>query len=296
MIDRLEFLLGEAFTALRRNLLMTFAAISTAAVALFLLGSLAYVYSRVNSYATEVSTKFEMRAWMKVGTTENQAKLSLADIRKIQGVKQAVFVPKDIEWEKMKIRYPRLTKGWSSNVLPHSIKIIMDDVTDTIAVEDKVKKVQYVDPSNVVYLRDEQQLIERVMAVLRWAGGALGSLLLVTAGILIYNAIRLTILARRREIRIMQLVGASRSTIRIPFLIEGTVHGVLGGAFAAILIGIAQNGIERVISQIVFGQQFPPYPMGMMVLILSGVGGGFGLVCSYWAIREPLRYKSGVVL
>lgn len=296
MIDRIEFLLGEAFTALRRNLLMTFAAVSTAAVALFLLGSLAYVYSRVNNYASEVSRKFEMRVWLKPGSSENQAKVALGEVRKIEGVRVAVFVPRDVEWAKWKIQQPEVTKGWDENVLSHSLKVTMDEISDTGVVESQVKKIANVDPKGISYLRAEQELIEKVMAVLRWAGGALGSLLLITAGILIYNAIRLTILARRREIRIMQLVGASRSTIRIPFLIEGTFQGLCGGLFAAILIGIAQGGVERVVGQIMVAHQFPPYPLGFMTFILMLSGGLFGLVCSYLAIREPLRYKAGVAL
>jgi cell division protein FtsX len=65
MLDHIEFLLSEAFMAIRRNFLMSFAAISTAAVALFLLGGLGYVYMRLNTFTTEVSKKFEMKVWLK---------------------------------------------------------------------------------------------------------------------------------------------------------------------------------------------------------------------------------------
>jgi cell division transport system permease protein len=296
MLDHIEFLLSEAFMAIRRNFLMSFAAISTAAVALFLLGGLGYVYMRLNTFTTEVSKKFEMKVWLKDHIDEARS-LSVADkLKAIPGVSQVTFVSKDVEWGRWKIQEPELTQGWDENILPNSYKVKITEVSDAKEIAKQIYKIAEVRKDGVTYLAEEQQLIDQVLSISRWMGGAIGSLLLLTAGILIYNAIRLTIFARRREIRIMQLVGSSNQTIQIPFLIEGTVHGVVGGLFAAVLIGLAQAALEGLISQIIVGSKFPPYPFGLMVTALMLVGGLFGLACSYIAIREPLRYRSGVVI
>jgi len=77
----------------------------------------------------------------------------------------------------------------------------------------------------VVYLKAEQNFLEKTLYFIRWLGLVFGGLLFLTGGILIYNAIHMAVLARRVEIRIMRLVGASQLTIRIPFLIEGLCKG-----------------------------------------------------------------------
>jgi cell division transport system permease protein len=217
-------------------------------------------------------------------------------LQEIKGVRQVAFVSKEVEWKRWSIQQPEITQGWDENILPHSYRVMISEISDAGDIARQIYKIAEVRKDGVKYLRDEQQLIDQILAVSRWVGGALGSLLLLTAGILIYNAIRLTILARRREIRIMQLVGASNRVIRIPFLIEGTVHGMVGGIFASILIGLAQTAVEGVVSQIMVGLRFPGYPLLAMMSCLMVVGGLFGFGCSFLAIRESLRYRSGVIV
>lgn len=301
MFDRLEFLLGEALVAMRRNFLMTFAAISTAAVALFLLGGLAYIYLRVSQFASDVSGKFEMRVWLKekpadangpaITFTAKDIPPIISRIRAVKGVKTAVWVPKEKEWEKMKQDDPRMTQGIEINPLGQSFKVVLSDLSVAGSVEDEISGMKEVE--DVLYLKDEQEMTDQALGFVRWMGGGLGSILIITAAILIYNAIRLTILARRREIRIMQLVGASKFTVRTPFLIEGLIQGAVGGTIAALLIRAAQSVIERQTEAMHFTMHIPTFPTGFAIALLATIGGLFGMLCSYLAIREPLRYRSG---
>ena len=294
MIDRIEFLLVEAFVALRRNGWMTFAAISTAAVALFLLGGLGYVYLKVSESAESFSLKFEMRVFLRDGTTFRAIRDTAEKIRKIEGVQSAVWIPKDKAWEKEREKNPHLTEGLD-NPYPDAFKVLLSDLTRTPQVVESIRQLPTVLPGEegVTYRGDEQQLMEEILTLCRWLGGVLGGLLLITAGILIYNAIRLTVVARRREIRIMQLVGASQRTVRTPFVIEGVIQGAIGGAISALLILGAQSGLLSFVRTMSFGQNWPPFPLWQAMGWLSIAGGIFGFICSSLAVREPLKFRSG---
>jgi cell division transport system permease protein len=293
ILDQIEFLISEAFVAMRRNFLMSFAAMSTAAVALFLLGGLAYTYYRVNQAASDVAGRFEMRVWLKDEVKKEAVPQIISRIRAVKGVKQAFWAPRDVEWEKWQKENPEQTNIGVANPLPESFKVILSDLSLAEQVEAQLKEIPEVHKDGVVYMKDEQEIADHVLAFLRWLGGGLGSVLLFTAAILIYNAIRLTILARRREIRIMQLVGASKFTVRTPFVIEGMVQGMMGGIVAAFLIKAAQGILEQQSSDFSNFIRFPAFPLGWVLLWLALIGAGFGILCSYLAIREPLRYRSG---
>lgn len=290
MLDRISFIMGEALIALRRNGFMTFAAISTVAVALFMLGGLGYVYYRAAEFADTIPGKFDMRVSLKDGTTMDGIKQTANEIRAIDGVASCSWIPKDKAWERKKQEDPKLTEG-IENPFPDQFKVTVSDLKSADRVVESIKKLEMVVPGSdgVQYLREEQQTIEQILLVLRLLGSVGGGILFFTGGILIYNAIRLTVLSRRVEIRLMELVGASRFTIRMPFLIEGFTQGVLGGCVSALLVYGAQRALEVQLTSIsVFGH-LPPFPLAPAMALLGAVGGVYGLVCSYVAVRAPLR-------
>lgn len=293
MLDRLQFLLGEAFIALRRNGWMTFAAISTVAVSLFLIGGLGYFYFELSKMSEGMTGKFELRVMLKDGTKQAYISQTAAQIRQIAGVKQVNWIPRDRVWKKFLAENPENLKYVDiDNPYPDSFKITLSDLKRTDAVIAEIKKLPAVVEDEVQYLQAEQQWVEQLQAIVRWLGTALGGLLFATAGILIYNAIRLTVISRRLEIRIMQLVGASFLTVRIPFYIEGIVQGAVGGLFATLLIWACDQVIASRVAGLAGGiANFPPFPTSTYALALSALGAGYGLLCSMVAVRAPLRYR-----
>jgi cell division transport system permease protein len=112
--------------------------------------------------------------------------------------------------------------------------------------------------------------------------------MLLTGGILIFNSIRLTIVARRKEMLIMQLVGAARSTIRVPLLIEGMIQGTLGGVVASLLLWPAYEVVQSLGKTLAFlSESAAAYPAMGVFFSLSGIGAVYGLICSAIAVREP---------
>ncbi len=295
MLDRIEFLLTEAFTALRRNGLMTFAAVTTAAASLFLLGGLAYVYYRVSGFTTNVSNKFEMNVFMRMDLPRPQALDAAAKIKKMPGVRSVTLLPKEQSWKEWQQKLNLSPEG-IDNPLPDKLRVMLTDPTkaDNLATSIQLMPEVY-QPSGVEYSKDAQRLIDTMLTLVRYVGGGFGIVLLLTAGILIHNAIRLTVIARRREIRIMQLVGASYSTIWIPFVIEGMIQGMIGGFCAAFLLWGAQGGLQKFVEGITSQIAFPAFPLWTVVGILSAIGAGYGFCCSAIAVREPLRQVIGAL-
>lgn len=294
MFDRIEFLISEALTALRRNSLMTFAAVTTAAASLFLLGGLGYVYYRASNFAHDVSGKFEMNVYMRLDATREDALKTAEDIKNMGGVRSVTLMPKEQAWQEWQKKLNLSGEGLD-NPLPDTLRVLLADPNHADAIANQIQLMPTVYPQRgIEYSRDAQRLIEEMMAIVRWLGGALGLLLFFTAGILIYNAIRLTVIARRREIRIMQLVGASYFTIWTPFVIEGMIQGAVGGSVAAFLLCGAQAAFYGFLKNIQSDLSFPLFPLWTVVGLLAAVGAAYGFLCSSFAVREPLRIGSAV--
>jgi cell division transport system permease protein len=294
MLDRLEFLLGEAFVALRRNGLMTFAAISTAAVALFLLGGLGYVYVRINQYTSELTGKFDMNVNMKVDLPRQKAIEVGNKIAAMPGVKSVTLIPKEDAWQKQQ-QDVKVSGEGLENPLPDAFKVMLTDLKQADALADRIQQMPevYPAPDGVIYEKDVQQNMGHILSIVQWTGGVLGFLLFMTSGILIYNAIRLTVIARRREIRIMQLVGASYFTVRTPFVIEGMIQGAIGGFIATFLLWSAQLWFVQNVNAVTSTTNIAPFPFWGMLGLLMALGAAYGLFCSSAAVREPLRQGAG---
>lgn len=289
MLDRLEFLFSEAFVAPRRNSWMTFAAITTPAVALFLLGSLGIAYVGINRYAQSLPSRFSMEVFLKDGTTVQQVKETAPRLRAIPGVESAVWIPRDLFWEQERKKYPPAVTEGIENPLPHKFKVRLKDIGRAEEVAAAIRMVPTVDPQNVLFESDEQRLLTDILSLLRVFGLGAGGLLLVAGGVLIYNTIRLTVVARRREIRIMQLVGATRATVIVPLLIEGVLQGVLGGLVASALIVAAHRVLERLVESLTALGRIEPLPVGVVVGGSLAAGALYGLTCSLLAVRDPRR-------
>lgn len=287
MLDRIQFLIAEGFLALRRNGWMTFAAITTVTVALFFLGGLGRAYDWLQFEAAKTTGVIDIRATVRDDTPSHDLSRIAQEIRQIKGVKAAFLIPKDNAWKKFLSENPKHRQyAELENPYPDSFKITLTDLKLAESVVDSVAKVKGIRQDEVKYLAQVTQFFVQMQGLVSWLGLSVGGLLFVTAGILIYNSIRLTVISRRLEIRIMQLVGASFLTVRIPFYIEGVIQGLVGGILAVCLVFCGQTALA-------FRFQFTEldFPWKAMFLILPSLGAVYGLLCSMIAVRTPLRYR-----
>ncbi|AIE84059.1 cell division protein FtsX [Fimbriimonas ginsengisoli] len=283
MLDRISFVIGEAMIALRRNGFMTFSAITTVAIALYLLGGLGYLYVNVDQSTRNISSKFEIYVYLRPGTEFKAITETAEAIRKIDGAGVVSWIPKDKAWALLKQQDPDTTAGIEDNPLPDSYKVTLTDLGKGDAVAEAIKELPAVQPDGVKYFGEEQRLVNGILNLIRWLSSA-GALLLVIAGILIFNTIRQAILARRTEIRIMQLVGASRPMIYIPFLLEGLVHGVIGGSLAAGFVWLTNHAVEIWVYD-KLNKALPIFPTSQVLMIFAAAGAVYGVFCSAIALR-----------
>ncbi len=290
MLDRLFFLLSETLTSLRRHGMLQVAAITTACVALILLGSLGMMLYKLDAIAQSLPRQFEMEVFLKPNVPRERTLALQKQISAMPEVASVQMVPREQAWEEEKQRYAgEVNLSDLPNPLP-------DKLIVRTHLPEQLPKVagQLRSHADVDEVLDQRGTLERVLAVsrlVRWVGLTLVSMLLLSALVLIYNAVRLTIFARQLEVRIMALVGATLRTIRMPFILEGMVQGGLGGALAAMLVLLGAGLLsDYMLSLWPFLNDLPPGAPATLVLVgLPALGMLMGGLCAWWAARRFIR-------
>jgi cell division transport system permease protein len=244
-MGRLWFFTQEAFRALRRNAAPSVAAIVTIVVTVLLLGVLVPVFQTTQGKSEEVRDQLELKVFLFDDATQGEMDALGNRIEGIQHVSSVEFVSKSeaLEILEGRLKDPSILRELNTNPLPPSFNVRPDDAGNLEAIRQDLTPVgpsgkpRPISPiiSEVKDSREEAQKIEDVTSALKIVLTVLTALLLVASLMLVGNTIRLSIYARRREVEVMRLVGATRWFIRWPFMIEGVVVGFLGG-LAAILI------------------------------------------------------------
>ncbi|MDQ2939688.1 MAG: permease-like cell division protein FtsX [Actinomycetota bacterium] len=244
-MGRIWFFIREAARALRRNAAPSVAAIVTTVVTVVLLGVLIPIFQVAQSKSAEVRNQLELKAFLYDDATQGEINALQTKIEGLPHVKSVVFVSKADALKILsgRLKDPNVLKELHSNPLPASFNIKPDDAANLDAVHQELTPPDAsgtprpISPiiETVKDSRQEAQKIEQVTSSLKIVLTILTALLVAASLMLVGNTIRLSIYARRREVEVMRLVGATRWFIRWPFMIEGMVVGFVGGV-AAILI------------------------------------------------------------
>lgn len=289
---RLKYFAGEAVVNLKRNLFMTIAAISTVAVSLFLLGGVIVLGHIVSNVVGKWEGKVELNVFLTDGISDTQ-KAALHDaIDGMPEVQSVVYDSKQqafAEYKQMFSGSPSLIANVDPNALPASYRVKLHDPSKVDLVRSQIVGRPGVD--SVTFGGDAVKKLLRINALLRTISLVMTILLLTAATVLIANTIRLAIYARRREIGVMKLVGATNWFIRVPFIFEGMVEAVAGAVVAAGVIWVAKLlWLDRLTQYLAF------LPLGVttstvarMFLILVIVGMSIGALGSTLALRRFLE-------
>jgi cell division transport system permease protein len=284
---RLRFFLGEVLTNFTRNAGMQFTAIGTVAVTIVLLGSFLYVRETIQTFGTGVLSQIEIAVYLKDDVDDAKAKELASKLASDPRVASASYVPKREGLRRMKqVLKDMDTSLLTTNPLPNMYKVRVkdpDSVQNVAAWIGKDPRVAKVD-----YAADTVQKLLKTAAILGRAGLALIALLSISAAIVIANTIRLTVFARRREIAIMQLVGATNMYIRMPFIAEGMLAGVLG---ATVAIGVLALAEHQVVPKLAATLAFVSFRVNESTLCLEllAVGAAVGLIASWLSVGRYLR-------
>lgn len=253
-MGRLFFFTGEAIRAIRRNVAPTTAAVVTTVLTALLLGVLIPVFQTAQSKGEEVRGQLELRTFLFDDATEAETQALQQRLEALPNVESVTYLSKQEAKEEFlasdfgKDNPDALNQLGGKNPLPANFIIKPDDAANLDAIRSAIQpvgangKTQNISPiiSSVDDRRQDARDIEQVTGALKLILTVITVLLVAASLLLIGNTIRLSIYTRRREIEVMRLVGATRWFIRWPFMIEGVVVGVLGGAIAILVLWIGK--------------------------------------------------------
>ena len=212
----------------------------TVLIGMFLLGLFIALFSWVNSWTDHVRKDVIVKVFFVQEASEAQINAVRSKVLTFPETKDAVFISKEEALRRMKQKYPELTDNLSSNPLPAAFEVTPKNADQVKGIADKLQPL----PAGVDKIDYAEKKTERILAVTNVIKYIflLGSLILLAAStILIANTIRLSIFARRREVEVMKLVGASNWFIRGPFMLEGVICGLIGAVAAVALLVLAKQ-------------------------------------------------------
>ncbi|MHB9024178.1 MAG: cell division protein FtsX [Armatimonadota bacterium] len=287
MLTRIEFILTETIISLRRHPTMAFAATICVAAALFVAGIVGLVILNAKFAADTALSQVRFNVYFQRETSRTEARLVYERIGKLDGVDSAEFVPKEKPWEELKIEDPKLFKSLKRNPYPDAVVVKATRVGNIPALKETLQRwadIHHVqDPMDVAgKLESFQEAVQRI-------GSVIGFVLAVLSLVIIHHTIELTLFARRKEIHIMSLVGATPSTVALPFLLEGIIYGLFGGAVALGFLTLLYNfAVSAVLKE--YSAHLQPVaellPNGILAILVAGVG--LGLIGSTASVIKYL--------
>jgi len=238
---RAKFVLTEAATGLWRNVTMTIALILTTAISLALLGAGGLLYTQVNKTKDLLYAQVEVTVFLETTVTPEQKDAIQSKLESDSEIKSVTYESKQEAYERFKELFaesPDLVENTKPESLPESFRLKLEDPSQADNIDAKYKNVAGVD-----IVSTQQELVGRLFDAI----DAVKNLSLVVslvsgaaAILLIGNTIQVAAYSRRREVSIMKLVGASNWYVRLPFVLEAAVAGLIGAVLASIGLAIAK--------------------------------------------------------
>ncbi|KEO81622.1 permease-like cell division protein FtsX [Tumebacillus flagellatus] len=281
----------EGLRNLNRNGWMTFASVSAVTVTLLLLGVFLILAYNVQLFSQQLESQVEMNVYVKESATRADVLELERQLKSLPELASVTYVSKETGLDQLRDKLAEnanLLEGLDQeNPLPDKFILKAKDPQTIAAVAQKVQTLPLVDKVN--YGKETVEKMFKGINIVRNAGGVFVVGLCFTALFLISNTIKVTIFARRREIEIMKLVGATNWFIRWPFLIEGLLIGVFGALVPTALISF---GYQYVLSNYPGFMYFTFAPASLVysvAAILVSIGALIGMIGSVMSISRFLR-------
>lgn len=308
-MGRVFFFIREGLRALRRSAAPSLAAIVTVCLTALLLGVLIPVLQTTNGKTNQVRDQVGLRIFLNdvngQQAPSDQIQALQAKLQAIPHVKEVQFVDKDQALSILSDRLKQENRAditaqlpGAHNPLPASFNVTPDDLSNLSTVRAAVTPPgpngapTPISPliSDIGDSRDDASKISGATTAIRWVLGVVSGLLLVASLLLVGNTIRLSIYARRREVEVMRLVGATNWFIRWPFMVEGLVCGLVG---AGIAIGLLFLGKQVIVDPLANNFNLissgDTIPFASLALVLLCVAMGVSTMGSGLTLRRFLR-------
>lgn len=289
----LGFFLREAFRNMRHNLLMSVTAATTTFVCILVLGIGLLVNAHVGGIIQSIGDRVELTAFFEQDISQQEIEETRDEVDSWQEVESSAYVSREEALQRFQETFadqPEIYQDLGDNPLPASLEVSLASPGESEAVADRLVESGFA-REDINYPAQTIDRLNTITGYITWALRGATALFLVSSVLLISNAIRLSIFARRKEIEIQKLVGASDSFVRSPFVVEGMVQGLIGSLLAALaVVWLNLFFVEWANTNVPF---FPISSSAVnafsTVLILVGVGVLIGVIGSYVSVRRFLK-------
>ena len=282
MAISVDYVVRETATNLRRNLLMTTAAILTVAVSLSLVGAALLLRQGVTRATLQWQGGVELSIFLNPDISVTQRDGIKAQLDAMPEVRRVAYVDQEAayaEFKQMFANSPDMVESVSAKDLPPSFRVVPRQPELTEIVGQRFNKREGV--KEVVYAEDMVETLINFTGFLQKVIFVIAGVLLLSAALLILNTIRMAIFARRREVAVMKLVGATNWFIRVPFMLEGMVQGVVGAAASFLMLVVSRGLIASALEGNHLIEQFvvssaDVMGTGFFILVMGAIVGGAG--------------------
>lgn len=297
MLERLRYFLHRTLRNIRQSPFICLATVATVTVALAILGFFGILVVNVQKLTLTWSKDVQVVAYVDAVPQQNVLNRWLSEVRSLEEVSSVGFVSREEAYNRFQKRlgaHSDLLTGVEPDILPASLEIeLKPEYRSQQGVQQVVEKLRRNHPPfELRYGQDWLERFEAFVAILKLVGMILGSFLLFAALFIVSNTIRLTMYARRDELEIMALVGATRRFIKLPFIIEGALQGAAGGILALVCVYLTfalflREGLRAVL--LTPGEYAVAFLPGGYQLALVGLGLALGLFGSLVSLRRFVR-------
>jgi cell division transport system permease protein len=288
---KVDYAVRETVTNMKRNVLMAVAAVLVVAVSLFLVGGVLLVTRALNRVVDVQTHKVEVGVFLTRDVTPDEKASIQADLLAMPEVDRVIYESKQDAFERFKILFkdsPDIVANVTADSLPESFHVKLKDPSQFSIVRDRLAN-----RPGIEKIRDQREFLKRffrVVQAVRGFGIALMIVFAFAAAVLIATTIRMAIYARRKEIAIMKLVGATNWFIRIPFMMEGVLQGVVGAILAVGLLLAIRPFVTGIFQVFQFlGVRVSIREILLQTFLLMAIGIGIGGLGSLLGLRRYLE-------
>ena len=294
---RLGFFLREAMRSMRRSAAPSFAALATVLVTMLVLGVFIPIVQATNGAANSVRGRVMVDVYMKAGSTAADDARVRSEILQIPHVRQVQFVSKATAYKQQAAQFPQAYQLLGSNPLPDTFHVVPSNPSYVLGIHTALSGGngggQGPLDSSIASVSNKQSDTQKILEVTNLVtitAAVLTVLLVVASILLIANTIRLSLYARRREVEVMKLVGATDWFIRWPFVIEGIIVGALGALLAIAVLGATKIALlDPLASNWTLIAAPRTIAFSVLLVVLLGAGVLVSAVGSGLSLRRFLR-------
>jgi cell division transport system permease protein len=295
---KLGFFLREAMRSLGRNAAPSFAALATILLTMLVIGVFIPIVQATTGAANDVRQRVLVDVYLQRDATQRDIARVRAMLGDEPNVKRVEFISKQQAYDAQRKKDPEAFALLGTNPLPDTFRVTPENPDDVLDIKADLAPVAAgggrtpVDQA-IDEVRDRREDTSKILQVTRFVklmAGTLGALLIAASIFLIANTIRLSLYARRREVEVMKLVGATDWFIRWPFVIEGVIVGALGTLLAILLLAVGKIAIiDPLASDFALISAPETIGFGVLVAVMMGAGIAISALGSGLSLRRFLK-------